>query len=106
MSDDDDSGVLCHTHGAQSATLICRHLLSNGMTEALGFFEANAESTQDTNDLRNAWCKDCDRILSEEGEWNDRSEAFARPEIVCEECFEEICKAQLAFDPSLVVTRE
>ena len=40
--------------------------------------------------LKEAWCKACDDVLEQEGQWNDRSEAFASSRFVCEGCFEDV----------------
>jgi len=34
-----------------------------------------------------AWCCARDEVLMREGAWNDISEAFARPKLICEFCF-------------------
>ena len=36
-----------------------------------------------------AWCDACDRALEQEGEWNDRSEAFAGVTLLCAGCYDE-----------------
>jgi hypothetical protein len=83
---DDDNKVQCGVHGKSSATFICHHL-SEG--EKLGFnvgFDPN-----EPDDLYpDAWCDQCDEVLEQEGEWNDKSEAFADIKLVCAGCYCEI----------------
>ena len=35
-----------------------------------------------------AWCLDCERLLTEEGEWTDRMGEFADLRLICDRCFE------------------
>lgn len=41
-------------------------------------------------ELFQAWCAACDEVLEREGEWNDRSEAFAGIRPVCRGCYREM----------------
>jgi len=34
-----------------------------------------------------AWCDACEETRAREGEWNDRSEAFADIRLLCAQCF-------------------
>jgi hypothetical protein len=83
-----DSIMECKRHGYRRPSFICRHLQYG---ERLGFNEP-AEPPEADWPFQNAWCNECNKVLLEEGEWNDRSEGFAKVTIICEECFEEIRK--------------
>ena len=94
--------LICGQHGEQYRAYICRHLFDDGRRHAIGLFEADERDADSPTD-RTAWCKACDEILAEEGEWNDRSEAFADPAVICAKCFEEILHAQMQLNPMSVV---
>lgn len=34
-----------------------------------------------------AWCNECERVRQQEGEWNGKSEAFAKIKLVCDKCY-------------------
>jgi len=76
----------CDTHGSSNATFICQHLASG---EGLGF---NLGYDPDNPDelCSDAWCNKCEEVLDVEGEWNDKSEAFADIKVMCEHCYEDI----------------
>jgi hypothetical protein len=81
MSDQDI--IECDTHGTSTATYICKHLVQG---ENLGFnIGFDPENPFDL--YPDAWCDECDKILDEEGEWNERSESFADIKIVCTQCY-------------------
>ena len=74
--------VECASHGSREATYVCQHLVSG---EGSGFNYAHDE--EDPDELwPGAWCDACERVLDAEGEWNDRSEAFARIRLLCDGC--------------------
>jgi hypothetical protein len=80
----DGYGVVeCAIHGRQSAAFVCRHL---NLETRVGFVEGYDPNDPDTASNQ-AWCAECDRLLVEEGEWNDRSESFAQPRLVCRACY-------------------
>lgn len=83
---DQRSRMECPVHGTRRPTVICRHL-QHGV--ALGFHRPE-EPDPDMPWLASAWCDACDEVLRDEGEWNDRSEAFASILFVCEGCFEDV----------------
>jgi hypothetical protein len=79
---DTSKQVCCPRHGDSHATYVCRHL-ANG--RGRGFFCAD-----DEDDPRpDAWRAACDEVLRQEGEWNDRSEAFAAVTLLCAGCYDE-----------------
>ena len=73
----------CPEHGAERPAFVCRHL---GLDTRVGFVEGYDPDDPEV-ELYQAWCRSCDAVLEEEGEWNDRSEAFARPRLVCRACY-------------------
>lgn len=82
---DSDKNVECAAHGATQATYLCKHLLDG---KNLGFNSGYDPDYPD--DLwPDAWCNECDKILDEEGEWNDKSEKFADIKLLCCQCYEE-----------------
>ena len=80
------SRVECSEHGDQEPAFVCRHL---NLREPVGFVEGYAPEDP-AEDLFQAWCSACDEILTQEGEWNDRSEAFAAIRLVCRDCYREM----------------
>ena len=52
------------------------------------------------NDELNAWCDACDEVLVEAGEWNEKSEAFAKIKLVCDRCFFEMKKLNQDYEPA------
>ena len=83
-----DEGRLieCGSHGTQPPAFVCRHL---NLETPVGFIEGYDPDTPD-EPLYHAWCSACDAVLQEEGDWNDRSEDFARPHLVCRGCYREM----------------
>ncbi|MFZ6010401.1 MAG: DUF6882 domain-containing protein [Bacteroidota bacterium] len=80
--------VICRTHGASRAAFVCQHLNRETYT---GFHEAfESNPLIDPDDDHQAWCDECERVRSQEGEWNDTSEAFAKIRLICDQCFFEI----------------
>lgn len=78
--------VECARHGSREATYVCQHLVSG---EGSGFNYAYDE--EDPDELwPGAWCDACERVLDAEGEWNDRSEAFARIRLLCDGCYQTV----------------
>lgn len=82
----DDRIVECPRHGDQAPAFVCRHL---NLETAVGFVEGYDPDAPD-DPVWQAWCAECDRVLEREGEWNDRSEAFAGVRMVCRGCYREM----------------
>ncbi|UUY10437.1 hypothetical protein LRS11_10570 [Pseudomonas sp. J452] len=80
---DEERNVECGVHGSNTATFICQHLQSG---EGQGFNVAY-DPEQPDDLYPDAWCDQCDAVLEQEGEWNDRAEAFADICVVCAECY-------------------
>jgi hypothetical protein len=73
--------MICESHEGGYATFVCQHLVTGS---GLGFFCAD----EPDDERPDAWCGDCDRILEEEGEWNDTSEAYAQVTVLCSGCYD------------------
>ncbi len=80
-----NSKMDCPRHGTQRPAFICTHLQHG---ENIGFFESDDNEPEFS--FRTAWCKSCDNILLEQGEWNDVSEGHAQVMVICEGCLKEI----------------
>ncbi len=83
-----DSKMECKNHGLQKPAFICQHLQYG---EGLGFIEAT-ENSDPEYPFKEAWCRQCDKVLIEQGEWNDISESHAKIMVICEGCYFEIKK--------------
>jgi len=71
----------CRIHGTSYATFVCQHLPKG---QGLGFYCAD-----DPDDPHpDAWCAECEKMRSSEGEWNDTSETFAKITLLCAGCYE------------------
>lgn len=82
-----DKFVECRTHDYQRIAFACQHL---NYTTKVGFEEAfetwEDMELSDEDDLQ-AWCNECEIVRQKEGEWNDRSMAFAKIKLICERCY-------------------
>ena len=75
--------VSCGTHGARPAAFVCRHVLESLHTRSpVGF-----NTPEDADDDDQGWCDACERVRAREGEWNERSEAYADIRLICLDCF-------------------
>jgi hypothetical protein len=43
----------------------------------------------DADDDDQAWCNACEQVRAREGEWNERSEAYAAIRLICNDCFQQ-----------------
>lgn len=85
--------IECALHGAQEQTFVCRHLVESLRSgEKVGFCCSSEPRGY-------AWCNACEEVRIGEGgktgEWNDRSEAFAKVTLLCGACYDEIRKLNL-----------
>ncbi len=62
-----DSKMACKRHGLQKPAFICQHLQYG---QGLGSVEATDDPDPEYP-FREAWCDECDKVLLEQGEWND-----------------------------------
>ncbi|NIP60901.1 MAG: hypothetical protein GWM92_20780 [Gemmatimonadetes bacterium] len=86
MNDSVRQTVECVVHGEEGPAYVRRHL---NLVEPVGFVEAYDPAEPDA-ELFESWCAACDQELEREGEWNDRSEAFAAIRPVCRACYREM----------------
>jgi len=85
-----DKFVQCNDHEYRRIAFVCNHINSRnkvGFHEAFETYE-NMELIED--DDFQAWCDQCESIRKDEGEWNEKSMAFANIKVVCEECYFEM----------------
>ena len=82
--DNSNYSIDCKIHGKNEEAFVCQHLVEG---EDLGFnigYDANDPYTLNPD----AWCNQCESVWQEEGEWNERSEAFAGIKIICSQCYQ------------------
>ena len=82
--------VECPAHGSQEATYVCHHLAESLRTgKKVGFYCA-PEPRGD------AWCAACEEVRvregGESGDWNDKSESFAKIKLLCGACYDNVRK--------------
>lgn len=80
--------IKCPSHGTQEQTFVCCHIVAALDTgEKVGFFW----SSEPRGD---AWCAACEQARiemgGESGDWNERSEAFARIQVLCGACYDKV----------------
>ncbi len=78
--------VECPIHGLNDQAYICQHL---NLNDKIGFHEAYDPQNPCSRVLQ-GWCQQCNDILMEEWEWNDRVTHFAKLKLICLECFNRI----------------
>ena len=84
----EDNSVDCETHGRVPSSIVCAHLLRDGLTKHVGFV-----LQEDAPDDLTAWCRECDTRVSESG-WTQ--ELLANLKVVCQPCLLKIRGAQAA----------
>lgn len=84
MSDSNDL-IECPKHGRRDATFVCCHLVGG---EKRGF-NLGYDPDKPHQLQPDAWCNECERMVEQEGEWNEKSEAFADIKILCAVCYEQ-----------------
>ena len=90
-----DKYVQCNEHEYKRIAFVCKHLNHKnnvGFHEAFETFEGMKLSEDD--DFQ-AWCTECEIVRRTEGEWNDKSMAFAAIKVVCEGCYFEMKQLNL-----------
>jgi len=86
-NDTGDDVVQCNSHGKQDITYVCQHLAESlSSRKKVGFFCSGSKSRSD------AWCAECEKTRTKEGEWNDRSEKALGIRILCGACYDEVCR--------------
>jgi hypothetical protein len=81
MSEDDQTQIVCPTHGKRIGALVCCHMLA-ASDRVVGFVENSA----DPDDLQ-AWCYECEQVFLAEGGLTDAFERFNDRKVVCSECY-------------------
>jgi len=90
-----DKYIQCSVHEYRRIAFVCKHLnniTKVGFEEAFDTFE-DMELIED--DDFQAWCDECEKVRQNEGEWNDKSMAFADTKVVCEKCYFEMKELNL-----------
>lgn len=80
----------CAKHGLNRTAYVCEHLANGTATGFHEPFKSSVDKDLAEDDDFQAWCNDCELVRANEGGWNEKSEAFANVQIVCEECFKEM----------------
>ncbi|HYO77912.1 MAG TPA: hypothetical protein VE010_15750 [Thermoanaerobaculia bacterium] len=75
--------IHCERHGATLPAYTCKHLVTG--TDR-GFFAGELTEGSSRPD---AWCAECENVRIAEGEWNDRSQAFAEIKLICAFCYDQ-----------------
>jgi uncharacterized protein DUF6882 len=76
--------IECAEHGRRDATYVCQHLVSG--TDS-GFHCGHNDADPDRL-WPDAWCDACEDVRASEDGWNDRSEAFAGIQLLCDGCYQ------------------
>lgn len=85
-----ERSIECEKHESGLIAFVCQHLIKGNN---LGFheaFESNPLIEPEPEDDYQAWCDQCEIERLKEGEWNEKSMAYADIKIVCNECYFEI----------------
>lgn len=83
--------IICKIHGEMDYALVCKHLVTQTPDDpSVNVYLASEDESDETSNVQNLWCQECDEVLLEEGEWNDKSESFANIQVVCVQCLESI----------------
>lgn len=82
----DDEKFDCDRHGSQPITFVCKHIAEASPGVTVGFVSGEPD---DKDDLRDAWCDQCDVFLrAHGGEWRDGSvEPPQGGGILCAQCY-------------------
>lgn len=84
----DDETCDCPRHGIQPIAFVCSHITALRRGDSIGFA---SYAPDDPDDLRDAWCDECDAYLqSHGGEWIEGVvEVPGGVSILCAECYRE-----------------
>ena len=74
--------VNCDTHGMQTGTIICRHII-NAQDKIVGF----VENSDDPQDLQ-AWCDACEALFLQEDGMTETFMQFCDAGVVCTDCYQ------------------
>lgn len=81
---DSEQKVNCGVHGLRDEAFVCQHLLKG---KNLGF-NLSYDPENPFELFPPAWCNDCDSVLDEEDEWNEKSESYAGIKLICSGCYQ------------------
>ncbi len=85
-----DTIMNCPIHGRQRVSAVCAHFFGAPDKPSLGFIEVRSTEPDDIT-VFNAWCFKCDEnLIASGGEWNDDTEAFTKPRLLCFGCYLEL----------------
>ena len=74
--------IECDSHGQGYQAFVCEHLMVNPNQE----WFSDDPTTEDP--WPDAWCKECQAVFEEQGEWNDENSFKLRVKVVCHHCYE------------------
>lgn len=83
MSESRDD-IECAEHGRRDATYVCQHLAFGADA---GFHCGHNDADPDRL-WPDAWCDACEAVRASEDGWNDRSEALAGIQLLCDGCYQ------------------
>jgi hypothetical protein len=78
----------CDTHGRAFSTYVCEHLAANPRQQWF------SEKPEESAPWPDAWCKQCDAVFQEDGNWNGKNEERIKIKILCHYCYESARKMQ------------
>ena len=76
--------IECAHHETGFATYVCKHLVSSPDQEWF------SQEPDKENRWPDAWCKGCEALFQEQGEWNDENEPKSEIEVLCHHCYVEL----------------
>jgi len=74
----------CEIHGTRHETYLCTHLV--GETAGVGF---NRIQPTEDNPFPDAFCDDCEIILTAHGGWTEESEKLMSISLACSDCYQQ-----------------
>jgi hypothetical protein len=88
-----DREVECLIHGRSTEAFVCRHIVASLRNGVRTGFHTPGDSESENQ----AWCHACEQVRACEGEWNDRSEAYAGIRLICDRCYDRARQLNLGF---------
>jgi hypothetical protein len=92
-----DKYVDCEVHDSNRIAFVCQHINKKERVGFLEAFETSENMELEEDDEFQAWCDKCEKVCVEEGEWNEKSMAFADIKLVCEACYFEMKELNLGY---------
>ena len=86
---DEAQYVECCEHGKQHATYVCQHVVQS-LVENIpnGFWWSTENPKNPKNPRPDAWCTECEELVSRVGEWINETEEFAGVKLLCGACYD------------------